>query len=162
MAFASHPTDGLNDAQFLAAVQAATISGPQFRHVDHLRVAWICLQAEDFANGAARFCRLFRSYIRSIGAEAKYHETITWFFLVVMNQRVRTGIEPESWEQFAARNPDLITRGAAILYANYDAATLAKPEARRIFIFPTISSIGPDSAPAVAPMPGAAAATRAG
>jgi hypothetical protein len=80
----------MSDAEFLASFEGLRISGNEFRHIDHVRLAWIYLHDSDFAAGASRFCSNFRGFVRHIGAESKYHETITWFCLVTVFERIRT------------------------------------------------------------------------
>lgn len=68
-------TTDLNDADFLAAL--ADTSLPDFRHRDHLRLAWLCLREHgpDFA--AARVASLIRAYAEAKGAHAKFDLALT-------------------------------------------------------------------------------------
>lgn len=128
----------MSDSEFLASFEGHKIPGSDFRHWDHVRLAWIYLHDSDFAAGAARFCGNFREYVRHIGAEPKYHETITWFYLVTVFERIRARPEELNWESFAWSNQDLLDDGMGLLRIRYRNETLFSPLARRIFLLPDL------------------------
>ncbi len=132
------PSPTFDDTGFLDAFESLAIPPDNFQHADHLRAAWCCFRSSvDFASGAARFVHHFRRYIRQIGAEAKYHETITWFYLTVVYQRIAKS-PGAGWEEFHAGNPDLFARGMPLLKASYQSETLESPLARRVFMLPDV------------------------
>jgi hypothetical protein len=128
----------MSDVDFLASIDGLEIPGDRFRHEHDVRLAWICLHDSDFAPGAARFCEIFQKYVRHIGAESKYHETITWFYLVTIFERIRTDPAPSNWEAFASSNGDLLDSGMGILRVRYRNETLFSPLARRVFLLPDL------------------------
>jgi hypothetical protein len=129
-------TSAMSDAEFLASFESLEIPGSAFRHGDHVRLAWIYLHDSDFAAGAARFCKQFGRYVRHIGAESKYHETITWFYLVIVFERIRSHSPTLNWEAFARSNEDLLDNGMGLLRIRYRNETLFSPLARKIFLLP--------------------------
>lgn len=128
----------MSDAEFLASFERLEIPGSEFRHADHVRLAWIYLHDSEFAAGAERFCRNFRGYVRHIGAESKYHETITWFYLVTVFGRIRARPPASSWPAFSRSNPDLLDRGMGVLRGRYRGETLSSPLARTVFLLPDL------------------------
>src|SRR5258708_35827838 len=113
----------MGEEAYLSRFERLEIPGNTFRHADHIRVAWNYLRRRNFAVGAAEFVAQFRRYVRHIGAEAKYHETITWFYLVEIHRRIR--LHPvETWEDFASQNPDLLDRTMPLLGSRYRRETL--------------------------------------
>jgi hypothetical protein len=128
----------MSDAEFLASFESLEIPGSEFRHRDHLRLAWIYLHDSSFAEGAARFCKYFDPFVRHIGAEAKYNETITWFYLVIVFQRIRNDLATPNWEEFANANEDLLDHGMGVLRDHYRNETLFSPKARKVFLLPDI------------------------
>jgi hypothetical protein len=131
-------TSAMSDAEFLASFESLEIPGSAFRHGDHVRLAWIYLHDSDFAAGAARFCEQFGTYVQHIGAESKYHETITWFYLVIVFERIRAHPPALNWEAFARSNQDLLDNGMGILRIRYRNETLFSPLARKIFLLPDL------------------------
>jgi hypothetical protein len=132
-------TSEMSDREFLAAFESMAIPGNEFRHGDHVRLAWIYLQDSDFASGATRFCEHFHSYVEHIGAQSKYHETITWFYLVTVYERIHTQTTPERWGAFADSNSDLLDNEMAVVRARYRDELLSSPLARRIFVLPDLA-----------------------
>jgi hypothetical protein len=129
----------MSDVEFLASFENLEIPGTQFRHRDHIRLAWIYLHESSFADGAARFCDKFGAFVRHIGAESKYHETITWFYLVIVFQRIRAEPAASNWEAFANANEDLLDNSMCVLRIRYRRETLFSPIARKVFILPDLS-----------------------
>ena len=58
-----------------------------------------------FEDAAQGFCGGLRRYVRSLGKADRYHETITWAFLALVNER-QAARPFERFEDFAAANPD--------------------------------------------------------
>jgi hypothetical protein len=129
----------MSDAEFLASFESLEIPGSDLRHRDHVRLAWIYLHDSDFADGAARFREKFRAFVRHIGTESKYHETITWFYLVVVFQRMQNEPATPDWEAFANANEDLLDHRMGVIRERYRNETLFSPKARRIFLLPDVN-----------------------
>jgi hypothetical protein len=132
----------MSDREFLAAFEGLSIPGNEFRHGDHVRLAWIYLQDPDFAAGASRFCEKFRLFVRHIGAESKYHETITWFYLAAVFERIHTRTRPGGWDAFAEANVDLLDSEMGMIRARYRNETLFSPLARKVFLLPDLADEG--------------------
>ncbi|MEJ2085192.1 MAG: hypothetical protein P8Y44_05860, partial [Acidobacteriota bacterium] len=84
---------------------------------------------EHYTNGLKRFAA-------ANGAPEKYHETITWAYLLIIHQRMAHSDPDESWEDFAAANSDLMDWSPNILEKYYRRETLASDTARLIFVLP--------------------------
>jgi hypothetical protein len=134
----------MTDAEFHRAFLDLSLSPAGFRHADHIRAAWCCFRhTGDFAAGAADFIRHFRRFVAKIGAEAKYHETITWYYLTLVHRRMACSAPGAGWDEFRAANPDLFDREMRPLKRCYRQATLESALARRVFVLP-------DAAPSAA------------
>jgi len=126
----------VNDRDFVAAMEACSIAGSDFRHADHIRLAWLYLRDLAFTDAAVRFTTTLRKFAAANGVPEKYHETITWAYLVLINERMRRDEPPASWEAFRASNPDLFEWKPSILQRYYTPATLGSEAARRVFVLP--------------------------
>lgn len=62
----------------LRAFEDCTLDPARFTHRQHLSIAWTYLQRYGFPEGAVKFRERLKAYVASVGATAKYHETITW------------------------------------------------------------------------------------
>ena len=69
---------------------------------------------------------------RPPGKPGLYHETITWAYVLLVNER-RAPAGEEDWPAFAARNPDLLAWRPSLLETKYyREETLWSERARRV------------------------------
>lgn len=125
-----------DDRAFARAFARATLPPAEFSHRGHLRVAWVYLRRRPFARAALCFGRHLRRYARSLGAEGKYHETLTWAYLALLNERLQDAPPGEGFEAFLERCPEFADPKAGLIGRYYDRALLASPLARRAFVLP--------------------------
>ena len=90
------------------------------------------------------------------GKPDRYHETITWAFLLLIRERVarwcqQSGRQP-GWDEFARDNSDLLAWKGNILRQYYRDETLASELAKRTFVFP--DRIEPAAIESDSPLPG--------
>jgi len=128
----------MTDAEFVRAFEDCTLPNTAFHHRDHVRLAWLYLREASALEALARFAAGLKRFATFNGHPGLYHETITWAFLFLIHERRADGDERETWEEFAARNPDLLAWQPSILDRYYDAGTLQSERARRIFVLPQL------------------------
>ena len=107
-----------------------------FDHEAHVRVAWCYLEQYPAAVAIARFTSALRTLTVRLGASDKYHETITWFFMIMIAER-RAACSPGDWEGFRNANRDLL-EGSAFLKRHYSRNRLDSTDARRHFLLPDL------------------------
>ena len=122
----------MDDREFAAAFEACTLPSSLFDHRHHVRLAWIYLREEPVLDALAHYIRSLKRYAGSLGAGAKYHETITFAFLFLIHERMQR-VAAETFDAFAAANPDLFE---PILQRYYTPETLASELARTTFLMP--------------------------
>jgi hypothetical protein len=126
----------------MAAADEALLDGferadlPAFTHRDHVRVAWLYLRREPLWTALPRFCDDLRRFAARAGAPQRYHETITWAYLLLVHERRAARPADEPWDDFADANPDLLCGQPSALERYYRAETLASERARRTFVLP--------------------------
>jgi hypothetical protein len=123
----------VNDDELLSGFEAGTL--PDFHHHDHVRVAWLYLERHDALGALARFAERLQHFAAVKDQAGLYHETITWAYLLLIRER-RAQAPGETWDEFAARNPDLFVWRPSILSRYYREETLASELARRVFVLP--------------------------
>jgi hypothetical protein len=128
--------DALEDAPFLAAFESATLPESCFHHKDHIRAAFLLLREVSPAQALARFTEALKRFAASLGKARLYHETITWAYLLLINERMERSGRAGSWEEFAASNADLLTWRPSILESYYRHETLRSDLARAVFVLP--------------------------
>jgi hypothetical protein len=126
----------MSDDELIAQLEACTLPEDRFHHADHLHAAWLYLTRFTATEAIARFSRALRSYSASLGKADRYHETITWAYLLLMNERIRSSAHVATWEQFAAAHPDLFDWKNSILLRYYREETLRSEMARLFFVMP--------------------------
>lgn len=133
------PAPGTNDATMLAFEQG-TLDPAHFSHRIHLALAWQYLQRNGFPEGATQFRHHLKNYVTKVGAQSKYHETITWAYLVLLNEELCLRSPPnESFDAMIQRRPDLLNHRNGPIARCYSKAQLESPEARRVFMLPATS-----------------------
>lgn len=121
----------------LAAFANGTLDPGRFNHRLHLSLAWTYLQRDGFPAGALHFRQHLRAYIAKVGAEGKYHETLTWAYLVLLNEELSLRSPPgESFDTMIQRRPDLLDHRNGAIARCYDKSQLDSPDARRVFLLP--------------------------
>ena len=130
----------MDDATLLARFEDSTLPPAELGHREHVRLAWLYLAGASFEVAALRFCQGLRGFAAAIGRADRYHETITWAYLALVNERLQTPGSPPDFEGFARANPDLFLPKGGALAAYYDEGLLHSERARRAFILPRRAS----------------------
>lgn len=113
--------------------EAGHINAERFDHRSHVFVAWLYVQRFDLAIAIKRFDAALRRLVISLGADSKYHATLTWFFLLLIAQRSAAG---ETWAEFCTNNADLTANSKDILSHYYSKEMLFSDRARERFMLP--------------------------
>jgi hypothetical protein len=116
--------------------ESGSIAPESFHHADHVRLAFCYLRLYSPLDALQKFCAALKQFAQSHGKEGLYHETITWAYLLLINESIHRTGRNQSWEEFAAANPDLLTRNNSILNHYYTETTLQSELAKRVFVFP--------------------------
>ena len=125
----------MTDAEFLRRFEDCTLPNAAFHHRDHVRLGWLYLRRLPALEALARFAEGLKRFATANGRPGLYHETITWAYLLLIHERMARA-EAATWEEFARRNPDLLTWKPSILDRYYEKETLGSELARRVFVLP--------------------------
>jgi hypothetical protein len=117
-------------------LECCTLPPERFHHADHLHAAWLYLTRFPAAEAIGKFSQALRNYTAHLGKPERYHETITWAFLLLVNGRIQRMDVNATWEQFAAQNQDLFDWKNSILFKYYRPEALDSDLARRVFVMP--------------------------
>ena len=128
----------MNDSEFLRQFEAGQIS--EFSHQYHLRMAWIYLRAYGFELGSEKIRAGLRHLSEAHGVPGKYHETISLFWVHLVQHAITLTPEIDNFEAFIAQHDHLLDGG--LLKRHYSAALLKVSRAAW-------------QAPDLAPLPGA-------
>jgi hypothetical protein len=130
----------VTDDELVAAFEDGRIRGDEFHHVDHVRLGFLFMRRFPPWDALPRFSRALARMAAASGQPTRYHETITWAFLLLIRERIaRWGQQhgrPPNWEEFLAGNRDLLDWKDHVLKKYYEEQTLASDLARTTFLLP--------------------------
>lgn len=121
----------------IEAFENATLEPGGFDHEAHILVAWHYLQQRSLLDAITRFTRAIKRLTRKLGVSAKYHETITWFYLIKIAERLKASPGAE-WTAFKSANPDLFAWNPSLIEKYYSKDLLSSDTARHMFVFPDL------------------------
>jgi hypothetical protein len=130
------PMDG---EQLLAGLADGSLPPREFCHRNHVRAAWTCLQRMPLRVAAHRFGELLQRYVTQVGAEDKFHLTLTFAFMHLIHERMKAS--PADWDGFVATNPDLFADAKSLVARFYSPGRLMTVEARRAFVEPDLAPL---------------------
>lgn len=125
----------MTDEDLIGYFEAAEEPPGGLHHREHVRVAWWYARRAPLLTALEQFRAGLLRFAAAQHAAAKYHETITIAFLLLVHDRA-SGRPDDSWEQFAARNADLLAWNPSSLDRYDHPETLASDRARRSFVWP--------------------------
>ena len=116
-------------------LEAGRIDADTFDHQNHVYLAWLYLEAYPVTEAIERFSAALKRLTLKLGVPGKYHETITWFYMLIIASR-RSQHVAATWPEFCSKNADIVTKENNVLSRYYSKQTLASEQARRNFIMP--------------------------
>jgi len=125
----------LDDRALLQAFRDTSLSASAFRHVDHVRIAWLYVREYGPVEAAPRFAADLQAFARAKGADGLYHATITGAYMALVAER-QLDAPAETWDDFASAHPDLLTWKPGVLDRYYSAGRLWSATARAQFLLP--------------------------
>jgi hypothetical protein len=136
---ATYGSRSLNDDEFLEAVEQCRYLNAEFRHADHIRLAWIYVRRYGAGAAEERIAETIRRLAISQGHEAKYHETLTraWLRLVALAEYLTPTLT--AFDEFVAKHCWLLDR--SVLLAFYSDTCLSSDAARHRWVDPDRRSL---------------------
>jgi hypothetical protein len=124
----------MRDDAFLAAFEAGRLDPKAFNHKAHVLAGWLYVRRYPLTEAIARFSHALKAFARRAGSPMKYHETITWFYMLLIAERQGRG-GYASFAAFARDNEDLVA-DPSVLSRYYTSETLASTHARTHYVMP--------------------------
>jgi hypothetical protein len=110
--------------ELTAALENCSLAPSDFSHARHLQLAWyyLCTLPPDQAE--QRFVANLRRYVAHVGAEGKFHLTMT-----VALVRLIAACGPrldQNWEDFRTQHPELLSHWRRLLDRHYSSEQLER------------------------------------
>jgi hypothetical protein len=128
--------DLLSGDELIQQFEQGLASAATFHHGDHVRLAFEYLRRYPALEALRRFSDALQRFAAAQGKADRYHETITWAYLLLIRERIARASGAPTWEEFAASNEDLLIWKGGVLAKFYRRETLDSELARRMFVFP--------------------------
>jgi hypothetical protein len=131
----------MTGAELIRQFEEGSTPADTFHHADHVRLAFEYLLRYSVLEALESFSDALNRFATAQGKADRYHETITWAYLLLIRERmIRSGQaqdrHTQTWEKFAECNPDLLIWKGGALATLYRQETLDSELARRIFVLP--------------------------
>ena len=126
----------MTEQELIAQFENGSLPPTAFHHTDHVRMAFAYLRQYPVLRALEKFSTGLKLFARTQGKENLYNETITWAYLFLIHERISRAGQPQSWEDFAEANPDLLMWKNGILKRYYAEETLQSDLAKSVFLFP--------------------------
>jgi len=125
----------MTDDELVRAFESCELPSESFRHLQHLRVAWVYLQRMPYEAAAIAMETGVRRYAAHYGATQKYHHTMTlvWMRLVAA---ARVAHADEDFEGLLRVHPALLDKLTPRRY--YSAERLESAAARADWLEPDL------------------------
>jgi hypothetical protein len=126
----------MTNREIIDRFECSNVPESGFHHADHVRLAFAYLRSYPVLLALEKFSDALKRFAVSHGKAQLYNETITCAYFFLICERMARSAAEIDWEDFASRNPDLLTWKNGILSRYYREATLKSDLARSVFIFP--------------------------
>jgi hypothetical protein len=125
----------MTDEELVQAFESGALPSEAFPHAAHVRVAWWYVRRYPILTALARFRTALQRFAAGKGKPERYHETITIAYMLLIAERLASSREL-AWDEFAARNGDLLQWQPSVLAQFYSEDALASARAREVFVLP--------------------------
>jgi hypothetical protein len=122
--------------ELIQQFESGTTDAGSFHHADHVRLGFEYLIRYSALAALERFSNALQRFAAAQGKAQRYHETITWAYLLLIRERIARAGCVQNWEEFATHNPDLLICKGGVLATLYRQETLDSDLARHTFILP--------------------------
>lgn len=119
----------------IAAMEASNIDPGTFDHEAHVYMGWLYVREYPLTEAIRRFSDALRRLTIKLGVPGKYHDTISWFYLLLIAERRSIACD-DSWFAFRRDNDDLFRRDDNVLERYYSSDLLWSERARQSFVLP--------------------------
>lgn len=124
------------DPEFAAVTPVITGPSGEFRHREHVHLAFWAVRKYGMPAAIDRVCEWIRHVAAYQRAPQKYHHTVSRAWLELVAHHVATDPARGGFEAFVARYPDLLDK--RLLTRHYRSATLAAAPAKHGWVEPDL------------------------
>jgi hypothetical protein len=127
---------GIMDPEFAAMLAAVTGPGGEFRHRQHVNLAFLAVRRYGMPEAVGKVCTWIRGIAEYHRAPQKYHHTVSQAWVELVAHHVAAEPDCADFGLFAKRNPALLDK--RLLSRHYRSSTLAARPARHSWVAPDL------------------------
>jgi hypothetical protein len=124
----------MTDEEFLQAFEECTLE--EFHHPDHIRMAWIYLRKFGYESGSAKVKEGIKRFAIAKNANTLYHETITQFWIRLVQHVIDSKPVAKTFEEFFASFPPL--QDSKSIFRHYTKDFLKSEISRNVWCEPDL------------------------
>lgn len=129
----------MTDEEFVRAFVNDAIPHERFHHRDHLRLAWFLTRQLGSVEAARAISSGIRRFAARHGHAAKYHETMTLFWVRIVGHLVQNRPDIADFEMFLATFPMLLDKD--LPYRHWRRETMGSATARSQWVEPDLCAL---------------------
>jgi hypothetical protein len=127
----------LNDTDFLRGFEACTLS--EFHHRDHLRLTWVLIRRDGREKAKAAIVAGIKRFAEAHGQVEKYHQTMTEFWVDVVDYHIGRYPSTDDFDRFLADWPKLLDK--SLPFRHWTRETIMDDLARSQWVPPDLLSL---------------------
>jgi len=126
----------MTDQEFVEAFFAGRLRNEQFHHRDHLRLTWLVLREYGRERGGRMITDGIRHFAAAHGQASRYHETMTQFWIWLIDHARLARPQITSFEDFLAAFPLALDK--ALPFRHWTREAMTSPAAREAWLEPDL------------------------
>jgi hypothetical protein len=127
------------DEAFLQAFEDCQLDPGKLRHVDHIRIAWLCVKRYGAADAEAKLLHGIRQFAERAGVPQKFMHTTTIAWTRLVAAQVNSS-PADNFSEWIETHPELLGRNLLAKY--YSPGRLETREARSGWVDPDLTPLG--------------------
>ncbi len=100
----------MEDGEFLRPFHDGNLSGEEFRHRGHLRLAWLVLSRHGKDDAERIVAREIQKFAVANGAQNRYHDTLTRFWVRLVGHAMENAPDAGSTDALLSMFPFLLDK----------------------------------------------------
>lgn len=127
----------LTDAEFESRFENCTLNPEIFSHEAHLRLAWIHVKKYGEKNAIRNVCSQLKAYVKFVGAEGKYNETLTIAAVKAVFHFINKS-NSDTFQDFILEFPRLKYNFKDLMSTHYSVDIFKSENAKKEFLEPDL------------------------
>jgi hypothetical protein len=129
----------MDDSEFLKLFHQGALTGDEFRHRGHLRLAWLVLSRHPRDEAEQIVASEIRRFAVANGASNRYHDTLTRFWVRLVSHATENAPEARNIDELLSMFPFLLDK--SLPYRHWREETFNSDLARTGWVEPDLAPL---------------------